>query len=260
MLLKKTQIFPIVGKMEAIIERVKKKITPTPDPPAAPNQEKPPVAPAAGNPAPGKKAPAPAANKKSRKPRAKAAAKKGKKTHQKKGAVETIPNTLRLDLPGFAALRALEAEMPDQTRVQIVSNVLRAMAGQTALLTPIHLRRLSKDDLLLLAGQIADSEAMLKEILRKIIRARIDPVKKEELVDELLSEIKEQQELRRQVCRMTGIPISHDTNANVRITIKKLIEEKNATSSKSIQNAYEDAIQILSVFTVEDGDLTALNS
>ncbi len=194
--------------------------------------------------------PAPVAKKKSLKP--------GKKTHQKKGSQETIPSSLRLDHPGFAALRALETEMPDQTRVQIVSNALKAMAGQTALLTPIHLRRLSKDDLLLLSGQIADSETMLKEILRKIIRAKIEPVKKAELVDELLSEIKKQQELRRQVCRMTAIPITHELPAQVRISITGLMKLLLESKSVSEREAYEAGIKVLSAYTEVDEDLAAL--
>jgi hypothetical protein len=165
-----------------------------------------------------------------------------------------------LDHPGFAALRALETEMPDQTRVQIVSNALKAMAGQTALLTPIHLRRLSTDDLLLLSGQIADSETMLKEILRKIIRAKIDPVKKAELVDELLSEISKQQGMRRQVCRMITIPITHELPAQVRTTIAALVKLILESKSATDQKAYEASINVLSAYTEADEDLAALNS
>ena len=204
--------------------------------------------------------PKPTAKKIDRKLRAKAAPAVGTKNQRKKGSQETIPNTLRLDLPGFAALLALEAEMPDQTRVQIVSNALKAMAGQTALLTPIHLRRLSKDDLLLLSGQIADSETLLKEILRKIIRAKIEPVKKAVFVDELLSKISKQQELRRQVCRMITIPITHELPAQVRITISTLLKLILESKSVSDQQAYQAGINVLSAYTEDKDDLSTLNA
>lgn len=175
--------------------------------------------------------------------------KKAKKRKQKKGkGSDTPPSSIRWTDAGFAALQAIEAANPEMTRTDIFSNALKLLAGHIAHLPPIQLSRLDKETLITLAGVAAKRGKTYKEIFRKIILAELDDEEKAKHVAALDTEIQKLRDDRLTLCRMAGMPISHDLTSNMVIAIGELMNLKKEKSQKSYQNAFDDAIQILSAF------------
>lgn len=202
------------------------------------------------------KASKPAAAKK-RKSRAKPKPEAAKPGADSKPPIKRVPNptNVRLNKRGFAAMRILEAEEPDKARGLILSDSLEASAGRIGYLPPTHLRRLSSEDLLTLAGLIADSEKVLKKFRRDTIRARLDKTTKEKLVADADKHLQAYRDMRLNICRMTGIPVHRDYPDDANLCIGALMEQKLATTSKSIQDAYETGILILSAYRPNDDTL-----
>lgn len=174
---------------------------------------------------------------------------KPKKRHQKKGGgSQAPPSTIRFTDAGFSALLVIETENPEMTRTQILSDALLLLAGNIAHLPPIQLSRLDKETLIILAGVAAKRGKTYKEIFRKIILAELDDEEKAKHVAALEMEIQKLRDDRLTLCRMAGMPISHDLTSNIVIAIGELMNLKKEKSQKSYQNAFDDAIQILSAF------------
>jgi hypothetical protein len=74
---------------------------------------------------------------------------------------------------------------------QIMKVALRAFHDKLAFLKPTRLKRLCSESLRTLAGIISQIEKSANGILRQIILAKIDPVKKAKLADKLENEIAE---------------------------------------------------------------------
>lgn len=173
---------------------------------------------------------------------------------ESKPAKKRVPNptNVRLNKKGFAALRTLEAEEPDKKRGLILSDSLEDSVSKIGSRTTIHLRRLSSEDLLALAEQIADSEKVLKNFRRNTIRARLDNATKARLVADADKHLQAFRDMRLTICRMTGIPVHSDYPADARICINALIEQKMANTSKTLQGSFETGIQILTAFSIQD--------
>jgi hypothetical protein len=219
------------AKNRAIIERVKKKITPTPDPTAAPNQEILPVAPAA-------------AKKKKRKRKPKLDGLLNEEDKKKE------PPPVRVDDEIRSMILTIRAETKMSFKA-ILKDALRAWHDKLAYLQPLHLKRLSSESLRTLGGRVAEIEQSANKILRKIILARIDPAKKAELADMLDDEIIKLQDLRRTMSREAGIPLTHRLTTDVVLAIGALNEKKQETSLKSDQESYDNVIQLLERYRLD---------
>ena len=172
-----------------------------------------------------------------------------KKRKQKKGkGSDTPPSSIRWTDAGFAALQAIESANPEMTRTDIFSNALKLLAGHIAYLPPIQLSHLDKETLIILAAVGTKWEKSAKKIMRDIIVAELDDEEKAKHVAALEMEIQKLRDDRLTLCRMAGIPISHDLTSNMVIAIGELMNLKKEKSQNSYQYAFDDAIQILSAF------------
>ncbi len=172
-----------------------------------------------------------------------------KKRKRKKGkGSDTPPSSIRWTDAGFAALQVIEAANPEMTRTDIFSNALKLLAGHIAYLPPIQLSHLDKETLIILAGVAAKRRMTFKEIFRNIILAELDDEEKAKQTAAMDTEIQKLRDDRLTLCRMAGIPISHDLTSNMVIAIGELMNLKKEKSQKAYQYAFDDAIQILSAF------------
>lgn len=204
-----------------------------------PSAQKPPFEDNAPAPAP----PAPAPSTKPRQLRS-----RRKKVPKAAKEKKKLPPPTRMTDAGYGALKALKAANPEMSHTQIVSAALIAMAGQTAYMPPIQLRRIATEELLIMAGIVADAEAALKTTFRNIIRAKIDPAKKASLAEEIEMDLRKLRQLRRTICRIAGIPLnaSYDLDANDLI---EELTEKMESASSLIQIRYRTGIEILAAYT-----------
>ena len=137
----------------------------------------------------------------------------------------------------------------------ILRAALRAWHDKLAYLQPIRLKRLCSVSLRTLAGIVAEAEKCANQILRQIILARIDPVKKAELADKLDDEIVKLQSLRRTISREAGIPVTHSLTTDAKLAIVALEEKKQETTEKSVQDSYNNVIQVLKRYQLDTYEL-----
>ncbi len=152
---------------------------------------------------------------------------------------------------GYGALKALKAANPEMSHTEIVSAALIAMATNSAFQQPIQPKRIGKESLLILGGIVADAEAALTDTFRKIIRAKIDPVKKASLAEDVDTQLLQFKELRQTICREAGIPLSSSLTTDAAVAIEALREKKQETSLKYYQESYGNIIQLLERYRLD---------
>lgn len=184
----------------------------------------------------------PASEKKPRKP-------KSKKNHKKKGtASDAPPASIGMTQLALSALRTIEVANPEMTRKQIIENALKLLAGHIAYLPAIELARLDSNTLIILAAVAAEREKACKRILRDVYSSQCEDEEKAKHSAELEKEIQSLKDNRLIMLRMAGIPISHDLITNMDIVIAELMLLKEKTSSKTLKQAFDDAILILTAY------------
>ncbi len=147
-------------------------------------------------------------------------------------------------------LYAIQAEIHLSFK-EILKVALRALHDKLAFLKPIRLKRLCSESLRTLAGIIAQIEKSANGILRQIILAKIDPVKKAELADKLDNEIAKFQTLRRTISREAGIPLTQSLTADAKLAIIALEEKKQETTEESHQISYSNIIELLKRYQLD---------
>ena len=175
--------------------------------------------------------------------------KSGKPTRKTKPKTKRTP-PVHTDEEIRSLLYAIKAETQLSFK-QILKAALRALHDKLAYLKPISLKRLCSESLRTLAGILAQIEKSANGILRQIILAKIDPVKKAELADKLDCEIIELQTLRRTISREAGIPLTQCLTTDAKLAIIALEEKKQETAEKSDQISYSNIIELLKRYQLD---------
>ena len=152
---------------------------------------------------------------------------------------------------GYAALRIAETANPEKTRQAILSEALMLYVGDLSHSTILRCRRVSTEDLSLLAQIGCDAEDALTRLHKNLILAKGDQVKRNQLLPKIDHELKNLRQMRQTICNLIGIPPNTDYPDDAKFLInmlKKDLPEKRET----LQGTYQTGITMLSAFTFED--------
>lgn len=153
------------------------------------------------------------------------------------------PPNLRVDYEFRNQLLTANAEMPGATYLQTAKAVFRAWLEKSAYSPTMHCSRPDPETLHQLMGMIAEREKSIKQTIRGIIRAKIDPEKMAELTLKLEEELEQCVEARRTIMRIACIPVTPDLPDAVGIGITALQQAKLDDPRNAAQ--YDANIEIL---------------
>lgn len=174
----------------------------------------------------------------------------------KNGGTDTTlkePPPVRVNHEVRGMLLTIRAETK-MSFLDIIKHALRAWGEKLAFARPMYFRRLSRESLRIMTGLAADVENAIHKSIRKIMKTRIDPALKIEAVEELHNESSEWKKLRQIMSKEAGIPITPDITTDINLAIGALIEKKEESNHKSVQNSYDNVIQILERYRLETFD------
>lgn len=161
---------------------------------------------------------------------------------------DTSPVRIDHEIRGMLLTIRAETKM---TFVAIIKAALRAWSDKLAFARPMYFRRLSRQSLRIMAGTAAEVEKAIDKSIMKIMRTRINPALKVEVIAEIQNEGNEWKQLRQLMYREAGIPISTTLSTDLDLAIGTLQMEKEASPIKQVQNSYENIIRLLERYRLE---------